>query len=89
MTSDTLPYYKALTATVDTNIIVEEILLPQFSPTVRLENPDEDFGNDELEAVGIGGVGIGEGEMKEGQLNSGCSGNGKRNEKTPRRIERE
>lgn len=88
MTSDTLPYDKALTATVDTHIIVEEILSPQFSPTVRQENPDDDFGNDELEAVGIGGVGIGEGEMK-GQLNSGCSGNGKRNEKTPRRIERE
>lgn len=49
------------------------------------EKPHGDSGlrNDEVERVGIGGVGItGEGEMVEGdQLNSGCLGNGKRKEK--------
>ncbi|XP_058200628.1 uncharacterized protein LOC131315535 [Rhododendron vialii] len=48
------------------------------------ENLDVDFGNDETEAIGMGGEEKGEGVIEEAQLNSGCSKKqGKRKVNTP------
>ncbi|KAI8566446.1 hypothetical protein RHMOL_Rhmol02G0041100 [Rhododendron molle] len=84
--SNTLPSDQALAAPVEkiTSVIVKEILPPPFSPTTRQEILDEDFGNFEVEAVGIGSGGIGKSEMEEGQLNSRYLGKEKRKQMTPR-----
>ncbi|KAI8566452.1 hypothetical protein RHMOL_Rhmol02G0041800 [Rhododendron molle] len=73
LTSHNGPSNQALTATIDTNID-KEIPLPQLLPTTQQENPDAGFGNDAVEAIGMGSEKIREGVMEEGQLNFGCSG---------------
>ncbi|KAI8566454.1 hypothetical protein RHMOL_Rhmol02G0042000 [Rhododendron molle] len=85
LNSDTLPSDQPLAVTIDTNSgVVMEIHPPQFSPKARQENPDDNFGNYEVEAVGMGVEGTREGEMEEGQLNSRCLGKGKSKVGTPR-----
>ncbi|XP_058187225.1 protein NLP2-like [Rhododendron vialii] len=85
LTSRTVPSNQALTATVDTNSVVEkEIPLLQFLPTAQQENPGAGFGNNEAEAIGVGVEGTWEAVMEEAQLNSGCLGKkGKRKVNTP------
>ncbi|XP_058200625.1 protein NLP7-like isoform X1 [Rhododendron vialii] len=84
LNSDTLPFDQALVATIDTNtsVVVKDIPQPQFSLTHRQDNPDDDFGKDEVEVVGMVGEGTRDGKMEEGQLNSECLGKGKRKEET-------
>ncbi|KAI8573359.1 hypothetical protein RHMOL_Rhmol01G0270900 [Rhododendron molle] len=75
LTSHTVPSNQALTATIDTNSVVEKEIPPsQFLPTAQQGNFDAGFGNDEAEAIGVGVEGTWE-VMEEAQLNSGGFGN--------------
>ncbi|KAI8573355.1 hypothetical protein RHMOL_Rhmol01G0270500 [Rhododendron molle] len=76
LTSHNVPSDQALMATIATNSVVEkEIPLTQFLPTTQQENLGAGFGNDEAEAIGMGGEETGEGVIEEAQLNSGGFGN--------------
>ncbi|KAI8567384.1 hypothetical protein RHMOL_Rhmol02G0117800 [Rhododendron molle] len=89
LNSDMMPCDQTLAVTVDTKgSVVNEIWPLQFLTTTRQESPVEDFGNDEVEAVGMGGEQTGEGEMGDVQLNSVCLEKEKRKVKTPRGDER-
>ncbi|XP_058187686.1 protein NLP7-like [Rhododendron vialii] len=76
LTSHIVPSNQALTATVDTNSVVEkEIPSSQFLPTAQQVDPDAGVGNNEAEASRVGIEGTCEAVMEEAQLNSGGFGN--------------